>query len=576
MAQAGDKPHDGGALLEEMAHWTGMIGQAQQMLMAHGATAALKAGDDFAKSMAQMPIVDAGSLANAPGAMWAEALGFWKSMLPESKGTGTDRRFASPDWQEPLFDLIRQTYSLVADQFLTVIDKAPGLEPKQADQLRFAARNFIEAMSPTNFPLTNPQVVAKIVETRGKNLITGLQRMLDDATSGQLRHVDKDSFELGRNIAMTPGKVVYEAPLFQLIQYSPTTEQVSETPLIIFPPWFNRFYILDLAPEKSYVKWAVDQGITVFIVSWKSADASVAHVLMDDYVLNGEWEAIEVVTRLLDVPSAHVVGYCVAGTALSMLLAWAHATGNEGKVASATFFTAQVDFSESGDLSLFVDDAQLKMMGSMAKDGVFDGRYMAMTFNLLRSRDLIWNYVVNNYLLAEDYKSFDLLHWNGDVTNLPAGWQQAYLTDLYRDNLLVKPGALSVAGTPIDLSTIKTPVYAQAGREDHIAPPGSVWKMTHHLNGPLRFVLAGSGHIAGVVNHPSANKYQYWTNEAKVGTLDEFVAGATEHKGSWWPDWLAWLRGHGSKTVPAEGARIPGAGSLSAIEDAPGRYVRMR
>jgi polyhydroxyalkanoate synthase len=576
MAKAGDKPHDGGALLDEMAHWTGVIGQAQQMLMEQGASAAMKAGDDFVANMAQMPIIDPAGFANAPGTMWAETLGFWRSLMPESEGQGTDRRFAAPDWQQPLFDLIRQSYALVADQFLSVIDHAPGLDGRQQEKLRFAARNFVDAMSPTNFPFTNPQVVAKIMETRGQNLITGLQRMMDDMSRGQLRHVSADGFELGRNIAMTPGKVVYEAPLFQLIQYSPSTESVSETPLIIFPPWFNRYYILDLSPEKSFVQWAVNQGITVFIVSWKSADASIAHALMDDYVINGEWEAIEVATRLLDVPKAHVIGYCVAGTALSMMLAWAHATGNEGKVASATFFTAQVDFTESGDLSLFVDDAQLAVMETMAKDGIFDGRYMAATFNLLRSRDLIWNYVVNNYLLAEDYKSFDLLHWNGDVTNLPAGWQRRYLTELYRDNLLVKPGALSVAGTPIDLSTVKTPAYIQAGREDHIAPPGSVWKMTQHLTGPMRFVLAGSGHIAGVVNPPAANKYQYWTNEAKADTLDAFVSGATEHKGSWWPDWLAWLGTFKDKKVPAEGARIPGEGPLPAIEDAPGRYVRTR
>jgi polyhydroxyalkanoate synthase len=576
MAKPGEVPQDGAALLKEMAHWTGVIGQAQQMLMEHGASAAMKASDDLTKSMSAMPIADPAAMASAPQAMWAEALGFWRSMLPDSAPAAPDRRFASPDWQEPLFDLIRQTYSAVADQFLSVIDQTPGLDTRQAEQLRFHARNFVEAMSPTNFPFTNPQVMAKIVETRGQNLITGLQRMLDDVTSGQLRHVDKGAFEVGRDLATTPGKVVYEAPLFQLIQYSPTTEQVSEIPLIIFPPWINRFYILDLAPEKSFVRWAVEQGLTVFIVSWKSADASIAHVLMDDYVINGEWEAIEVVTRLLDVPKAHVIGYCVAGTALSMLLAWAEANGQAEKIASATFFTTQVDFSESGDLALFVDDAQLKLMESVAKDGVFDGRFMAATFNLLRSRDLIWNYVVNNYLLAGDYKSFDLLHWNGDVTNLPAGWQRRYLTEFYRDNLLVKPGGLSVAGTPIDITTVKTPSYVQAGREDHIAPANSVWKMSHHFAGPLRFVLAGSGHIAGVMNHPAANKYQYWTNEAKVESLDDFVAGATETKGSWWPDWINWLSALDATKVSAEGARIPGGGALPAIEDAPGRYVRMR
>ena len=302
----------------------------------------------------------------------------------------------------------------------------------------------------------------------------------------------------------------------------------------------------------------------------------MADMTMDDYILQGEHDAIDTVRELLDVPSVHVVGYCVAGTAMAMLLAWLTAKGEADKVASATFFTAQVDFSEAGDLSLFVDDAQLNMIEHMATDGYLDGRYMGATFNLLRGRDLIWNYVVNNYLLAEDYAPFDLLHWNGDVTNLPAKWHRAYLTTLYRDNLLVKPGGLEVAGVPIDITTVKTPSYVQAGREDHIAPPESVWKLTHHFKGPLKFVLAGSGHIAGVVNHPAANKYQYWTNPAKVATLDEFVAGATETKGSWWPDWRAWIGERSGGAVKVTGGRVPGKGKLKAIEDAPGRYVTTR
>lgn len=565
-------------LLDEMAHWTGVAGRMQQLLMEHGASAALKMVDDTAAILGENK--KAGSeLLETQTAWWNDAMTQWQSMLPAVDGVAAkatnDRRFRGARWEEPVFDMIRQSYVAVADQLLKGVEAIEGIDPKQKEQLRFLTQSFVEAMSPANFALTNPQVLDRIIETRGANLITGLERMLADAGAGQIRHVGEKAFEVGKTIATTPGKVIKETPLYQLIHYAPTTPKVQATPLLIFPPWINRFYILDLSPEKSFVKWAVDQGLSVFMVSWKSADASMAATTMDDYVLRGQRDAIDTIRELLDVPSVHVVGYCVAGTALSMLLAWLAAKGEADKVASATFFTAQVDFSEAGDLTLFVDDAQLALIESLSPEGFLDGRYMGATFNLLRGRDLIWNYVVNNYLLADDYKPFDLLHWNSDVTNLPADWHRRYLADFYRDNKLVK-GELTVDGLPIDLSTVQTPVYVQAGREDHIAPPESVWKMTHYLAGPLRFVLAGSGHIAGVVNPPAAGKYQYWLNDAKVGTLPEFVAGATEQKGSWWPDWLSWISDQSGGDVPAKGARIPGKGKLKAIEDAPGRYVVTR
>jgi polyhydroxyalkanoate synthase subunit PhaC len=400
--------------------------------------------------------------------------------------------------------------------------------------------------------------------------------MLTDLGKGQLTHTSPDAFAVGRNMATTPGKVIHRTRLFELIQYSPTTETVLETPLVIFPPWINRFYILDLSPEKSFIRWAVDQGLTVFMVSWKSADASMADVTWDDYVL-AQVEAIEVACDQLGVEATHAIGYCVAGTTLAATLAYLTARGDAAKVRSATFFTAQVDFTAAGDLLNFVDDAQLDMIRQLSPEGYLDGRYMAATFNLLRGRDLIWNYVANNYLLGKDYAPFDLLHWNGDTTNLPAKWHLSYLTDLYRDNLLVRPGALAIAGTPIDLTTIKTPSYVQAGREDHIAPAESVWKITELFTGPLRFVLAGSGHIAGVVNPPSAQKYQYWVNEKPAATLAEFMAGATETKGSWWPDWIDWLRNQDDATVAVKGARKPGGGKKrAALGDAPGTYVTMR
>jgi polyhydroxyalkanoate synthase len=320
----------------------------------------------------------------------------------------------------------------------------------------------------------------------------------------------------------------------------------------------------------------VEQGVTLFMVSWKSADESIRDIRMDDYVAAQE-EAVDVIRDLLSVKSVHTIGYCVAGTTLAATLAYLAAEKKAEKVASVTFLTAQVDFEDPGDLKLFVGDETLATLQQLtAETGVLDGRVMAATFNLLRGRDLIWNYVVNNYLLGKEPAPFDLLHWNGDVTNLPGEWHRDYLDRLYRQNLMIKPGAMSVLGVPIDLGKIETPAYIQAGREDHIAPAPSVWKLTRILKGPTRFVLAGSGHIAGVVNPPAAEKYQYWTSDEPASTLQEFIAYSTEHKGSWWPDWIEWLKGLGGKKVKAEGARIPGEGKFKAIEDAPGRYVRTR
>ncbi len=473
--------------------------------------------------------------------------------------------------------MIRQSYLLVSERLLGSVDTIEGVDPKQREKLRFVTKNFVDAMAPSNFAATNPLVLERAMATKGESLLKGLEHMLGDISKGQLTHTDPQAFEVGRNIAVTPGKVVRRTPLYELIQYSPTTDQVHETPLIIFPPWINRFYILDLNPKKSFIRWAVEQGLTVFVVSWKSADESLAETTLDDYVLRGQVDAIDTVRDLLGVGQVHAIGYCVAGTTLAATLALLEARGQADKVASATFFTAQVDFSEAGDLNLFVADETLQLIDQIsAEKGYLDGRYMAATFNMLRGRDLIWSYVTNNYLMGEDYAPFDLLHWNSDTTNLPAKWHSAYLKDFYRDNKLVRAGELVVDGTPIDIHKVKTPTYVQAGREDHIAPPASVWKITHYFQGPLRFVLAGSGHIAGVVNPPEARKYQYWTNDGKAASLDQFVAGATEHKGSWWPDWIDWIGAQNGRKVPAKGARAPGKGKLKAIEDAPGSYVRAR
>jgi polyhydroxyalkanoate synthase len=525
--------------------------------------------------------------------LWQEGIALWQDIL-EQYGIGPDgemtagppkaepdlprhdKRFADPAWREqPVFALIHQTYLLLAERLSEMVDEVKGIDEQEREQLRFALKSVLDAMSPANFPLTNPVVLERTLETHGANLIRGIERLTADLEKGQLTHTDASAFKLGENIACTPGKVVHETPLYQLIQYSPSTDEVLATPLVIFPPWINRFYILDLNPKKSFVKWAVDQGLTVFMVSWRSADASMADVVWDDYI-RAEIEAIDVIRERLKVPAVHAIGYCVAGTTLAATLAILARRGQADKVRSATFLTAQVDFERAGDLKLFVDDTQLELIRQASLGGYLDGRYMAATFNMLRGADLIWNYVVHYYLLGEDYPAFDLLYWNGDVTNLPAKWHASYLQDLYRDNKLVRPDALEADGTPIDLNLVETPSYIQAGREDHIAPPESVWRLTGQFSGPTRFVLAGSGHIAGVVNPPAARKYQYWTNDASADSLDAFLEGATEHPGSWWTDWLAWLESFGNDRVKATGKRKPGGRGDKVIEDAPGRYVAMR
>jgi polyhydroxyalkanoate synthase subunit PhaC len=522
-----------------------------------------------------------GGTATDPMTAYRKALDAWGAVLAPLAKAGRDKidpkdkRFAGPQWEHPAFDLMRQGYQLMSEYMIGAVDALDNVSEAEKAKMGFAVRTLVEAMSPANSPLTNPVALEKAVETKGASLMKGIGHLMADMQRGQLTHTDNEAFELGRNIAATPGKVVHQTPLYQLLQYTPTTRDVLKTPLIIFPPWINRFYILDLTAEKSFIKYCVDQGISVFVVSWKSADSSMADVVWDDYIA-AQIDAIDTVRAALDVPCVHAIGYCVAGTTLSATLAILAAKGEAAKVASATFFTAQIDFSRGGELLNFIDDHQIQMIEAIAKDGYLDGRFLALAFNMLRGKDLIWSTVVKNYLLGEDYPAFDLLHWNGDVTNLPAKWHRAYLCDLYRDNRLVVPGSLSALGTPIDLTMVKTPSYIQAGREDHIAPPESVWKMQAHFSGPMKFVLAGSGHIAGVVNPPAAQKYQYWTNDKKPGNLDTFIEGATETKGSWWPDWRGWLGAHDATSVKTDGARIPGKGRLHALEDAPGSYVKTR
>ncbi|ARU16579.1 PHA/PHB synthase family protein [Croceicoccus marinus] len=534
---------------------------------------------------------------DAANRAFADMLALWETIMGQFMAAGadpasladlpglprSDRRFADPQWRDnPVFAMLHQAYLMAAEQIMDAAARAEGLPADRKMQLSFFTRLLTEAMSPAHFPLTNPVVIARTLETGGENLVKGMSHFLADLQAGQLTHTDKTAFTIGENIAATPGKVVHETPLFQLIQYTPTTDKVLSVPLVIFPPWINRFYILDLTPKKSFVKYCLDQGISTFMVSWKSADPSMADIGWEDYAA-AQVEAIDAVRERLGVPAVHAIGYCVAGTTLAATLAMLARRGEDDRVASATYFTAQVDFSEAGELKAFIDEQQLATVDSLATEGFVDGRYLSLAFNLLRSPDLLWAYVINNYLLGEDYKPFDLLYWNGHGTNLPARFHREYLRQLYHENLLVVPDAITLNGTPIDLRKIKTPSFIQAGREDHIAPARSVWKLTEQFSGPMEFMLAGSGHIAGVVNPPEARKYQFWALPRPKGktkaaalpdSLESFLDQAVETPGSWWDHWLGWIRDIDADEVKASGKRKPGGRGDTVIEDAPGRYVK--
>ncbi len=575
--------------IDQFQRWTHLMGRAQQLMLEFWTRqdpssarpdpmGVLQTWQALANAAAANPA----KLFEAQAALWQDSVKLWSAFLSGHPEQGPaaetkDKRFASPAWREnPAFEFMRQSYLLSAQHILESVGALEGLDERSRSKAQFLTKQFVDAMSPSNFALTNPDVINATRESHGENLIKGLENLLQDLEKGRMRMVDESAFEVGRNVAVTPGKVVFENRMFQLIQYAPATDEVYEPPLVIFPPWINKFYILDLTAEKSFIRWAVEQGLTVFVVSWANPDEQHADVTRDCYVKEGLLTAVDKALEATGARSVHAIGYCVAGTALAATLAYLATKGEAAKVETATFFTTQVDFSEAGELNLFVDEDQLANIEALSKKkGYLDGRYMATTFNLLRSNDLIWNYVVNNYMLGKDYLPFDLLYWNSDATNVPCTWHSAYLRDLYRDNKLVQPGGISIDGVPIDLGKVETPVYIQAGKEDHIAPAKSVYKLVHQFKGPLRFVLAGSGHIAGVVNPPSAGKYQHWVidTDSPPPTLDEFLATAREVKGSWWPDWIAWLSARSGKKVPA---RVPGEGKLKAIEDAPGRYVKVR
>jgi polyhydroxyalkanoate synthase subunit PhaC len=480
-----------------------------------------------------------------------------------------DKRFAAQEWSShTMFAFMKHSYLLASKYIYELVHGAEEVDPRLKAKALFYTKQFLDAAAPSNFLLTNPQALAATMESGGANLVKGMENLLSDLEAGRISMTDYSAFKVGENVATSPGRVVFENKLFQLIQYEASTDKVYETPILFFPPWINKFYILDLTTEKSMVKWLADQGFTVLMVSWVNPDSSLKDMRFEDYMVEGQIAAINAARQATGAKSLHTVGYCVSGTLLACTLSHLTKTKAIDAIKTATFFTAQVDFEDSGDLRVFVDDEQLKLVDDLSKDtGLLDASYMSTTFNLLRSNDLVWSYVVSNYLLGKEPFPFDLLYWNSDSTRMPRAMHLYYLKTMYNDNKLVVPNAVTLAKVPVDLSVIKVPTYVQAGKEDHIAPAVSAYKITQNLRGPMRFVLAGSGHIAGVVNPPAQNKYQYWTHDGAHNSFDGFIEGATEHKGSWWPDWVAWL-------APQSGKKILAPVLHSGIEAAPGRYVK--
>ena len=490
----------------------------------------------------------------------------------------SDKRFRDPEWQQNIvFDLVKQSYLLAANWLTQQVVTTDEVDPHTREKAKFYVNQMADAISPSNFVLTNPEVLRVTMETNGENLVKGMRNLLDDVVRGkgklQIQQTDMSAFTVGVNIATTPGKIVFQNDLMQLIQYEPTTKEVYRRPLLIFPPWINKYYILDLTPEKSFVRWATAQGYTVFVVSWVNPDAQLAMKSFESYMIEGIYAALDAVELATGEKEVNAIGYCIGGTLLAATLAHM-AQKKDTRIKSATFFAAQVDFSEAGDLKVFIDEEQLSDIEHRMeeKGGYLEASVIATTFNMLRSNDLVWSYVVNNYLLGRAPVPFDLLYWNADSTALPAKMHVFYLRECYLENKLAL-GEMVLGGTKLNLNDVKIPIYLQSSIEDHIAPYNSVFKATKLFKGPVRFMIAGSGHIAGVINPPSQNKYQYWTNDKPADTPAEWRKSATEHPGSWWPDWEAWLRPLSGDMVPA---RVPGDRMLKVIEDAPGAYVVRR
>ncbi|SFU70557.1 PHA/PHB synthase family protein [Halomonas korlensis] len=504
---------------------------------------------------------------------------FGESPSPAAEPAPRDKRFKGKGWEENLyFDTLRQAYQLTAEQWLKgVHEVTEELDRDERVKIEFYARQLMDALAPSNYATTNPEVIEATVRTGGANLLQGMANLMDDMARGEgllrIKQSDTAGLELGKNIAVTPGKVIYQNELMQLIQYAPATEEVDRRPLLIVPPWINKFYILDLTPQRSFIRWAVDQGITVFIISWVNPDERYAEVAFDDYLTQGTLKAMEIVKEVTGEETLNTIGYCIGGTLLGCTLAHQAARGDE-RVHSATFFTTLLDFSEVGPLEVFIDEEQIRYMEHhMEQRGYLEGTHLANAFNLLQSADLIWGFVINNYLLGRDPKAFDLLYWNSDSTRMPRRMQSFYLRNMYLENRLTEPGGISLAGEAIDLGKVRTPAFFVATEKDHIAPWQSSYRGAHLLGGRPRFILGGSGHIAGVINPADSAKYGYFSYGHLPRDPERWLASATHHPGSWWPEWRKWLQRRAGGQVPA---REPGSERFPPIEEAPGAYVRVR
>ena len=563
-----------------------MVNQAGHLA---GSFDPVQLGEQFLQNMAQFSF-DPEALMHAQAEFWQASLALWQQTALGTLGeTGQkviepeadDRRFKSDAWDDGhVFDFIKQSYLLASRYVIAATESVSGIDDKKREQIDFYTRQFVDAMAPTNFALTNPDVLKKTIESKGENLVRGFQNILDDLERGEgqlkTRMVDTEAFDLGRNLALTPGKVVLQNDLIQLIQYEPETTTVNRTPLLVIPPWINKYYILDLQPKNSFIRWLVEQGHTVFVISWVNPGSELADKGFEDYLLEGPLAALDAIKAITGTPQSNVIGYCLGGTLLAALLAYLKATGAADRVASATFLTSMIDFAEPGDLGVFIDDEQVESLEQkMSRDGYLDGTDMATTFNMLRSNDLIWSFVINNYLMGEEPLAFDLLYWNSDSTRMPARMHSEYLRTMYLENRFKEPGGMVLDSVPIDISSVKTPCYFLSTCEDHIAPWRSTFAGAGLFGGPVRFVLSGSGHIAGVVNPPAANKYGYRTSRSRPkGDAEAWLKRAPLKEGSWWPDWQQWVSKFKGTRVKA---RKPGVKkAFPVLEDAPGSYAGKR
>lgn len=548
----------------------------------------LHVGREAAQVMSRITS-DPEALVQAQSELWTGAMKIWSDAATKA-ATGQpapgampppgDRRWRDEDWtQNPMFDVIRQMYLLMSDWMVKLVEDVDGIDDAAKRKVVFFTKQMADAFAPTNFPMTNPAVLRATIAEKGENLVRGMRNLSQDLERGAGRiaisQTDFEQFSVGDNVATAPGDVVVENEVLQLIQYAPQTEQVYETPLLIFPPWINKFYILDLREENSMIRWLTGQGYQVFLASWVNPTPAHAHMTFEDYMRDGIFAALDATLEQTGQTCANTVGYCIGGTLLASTLALMGQTGDT-RIASATFFAAQTDFSQAGDLSMFVDDDWMEEIRSRMEKagGVLDGQTMADTFNMLRANDLVWSFMVNNYLLGKAPRAFDLLYWNADATRLPQALHLFYLDQFYRKNALSK-GELLLGRRQVSLDDIAVPAYLQASRDDHIAPYTSVYKGAQKFGGETRFTLAGSGHIAGVINHPDAQKYQYWRNPTSPlpPTSQEWLDGAEEIAGSWWTDWDEWLAARSGASIAPTPAT---EGPLQPIERAPGSYVKAK